>query len=147
MNRLVMVCMAAVFGLGIVFSAPGTVAAATEPPAAPEAHPADTWNDDGHQANDVSAVPLTEKQKKRLAKLHERLFKDHKALIELYAEYGLITEEQKARKLEWLKKHHEQIKANDYRPFSGKKKHPHHAESHHPEFRSTEPNPPSEQDM
>lgn len=118
MDRFFIFCVTLVLAAGLL-AAPGTVAAALDPVSTDGSSETKTWGDD--ISNPESApVELTDKQKKRLAKLHDRLYKDHEALIQLYAEYGLITEEQKARKLEWLKKRHERIKANDYRPCPGK---------------------------
>lgn len=138
MNRLAIFCAVAVLGVGLVLSAaPGTVAATADPHAPADSSQVKTWQDDGSQEHDASQVLLTEKQKKRLAKVYQRLFKAHVELLDLYAEYGLISEEQKERKLQWLKKRQEQIEANGYRPCTGK--HP-----KKPYHRHTEPEPHAE---
>ena len=80
-------------------------------------------HDDGTVEPDSehSHVSLTEKQKKRLAEIHRRLYEDHVKLIELYAEYGLITEQAKQKKLKRLEEHYKRKQQNDYLPCWHKK--------------------------
>lgn len=73
---------------------------------------------------------LTPQQVKKLAKLYDRLYQDHVKLIELYAEYGKITPEQKQEKLERLQRHHEWLKAHQYDLDACKKFHRHHHHKH-----------------
>ncbi len=80
-------------------------------------------HDDGtvEKSGDQPQASLTEKQKKRLAKIYQRLYEDHVKLIKLYAEYGLISEEKKAKKLKWLDEHHKRIQQHGYLPCTDNK--------------------------
>lgn len=141
MYRIAISFAMAVLLAGVAMVAPGTVAAAWDPPAAVET-PSNTAQDDGGHSTDSSAVQLTEKQKKRLAKAYDRLFQAHTEIIELYAEYGIISQEQKERKIEWLKKRREQIEAAGFRPCEEKHStKPHHwrDEHHHGETSPSTP--------
>lgn len=138
MYRLAVYCIMVVLSAGLMVTAPGTVAAAGMS-LGPADAPTAAWVDGGGQGGDPAAVELTERQKKRLAKAYDRLFKAHAELIDLYAEYGLISEEQKERKMRWLQKHREWIEANGYRPYIEK-----HRKDHHHRDGGTESQTPSQ---
>lgn len=84
------------------------------------AHMNDPWttssvqmldDDDDDDAYECTRdVNLTAEQKARLDKLFDRLQQDHKELIDLYADYGAVSKEQKDKKLRELNRYIESVK-------------------------------------
>lgn len=79
----------------------------------------------GHELEDqeVAKVELTEKQKKDIEKLYDKLFETHKKIIEKYKNYGVLTDEKANKILEVLEKRQKQLKENGYSPEWDHKKH------------------------
>ena len=124
MNRSVSLLAVSLLSLFFILApVPGMATAASEQGDGSPPSETSSIHDDGtvEKNGDQPQVSLTEKQKKRLAKIHQRLYEDHVKLIKLYAEYGLISEEKKEKKLKWLDEHHKRIQQNGYLPCTGKK--------------------------
>ncbi|RSK28481.1 DUF2680 domain-containing protein [Bacillus sp. HMF5848] len=98
MNKLMLTAFAFVLGLSVFWNMP---VSAEEP------------------MNDVQqeqAIELTDKQVKKLDKLYKKMFKQHEAIIKKYVEYGVLSEDQAEKKLEYLEKHYEKMKENRFLP-------------------------------
>lgn len=69
----------------------------------------------GEKEDCTRPVSFTEEQKRKLDELYAQLATDLNRLIQTYHEYGALTAEQKAYRLDMLKRHLDWIKKNDYR--------------------------------
>ncbi len=75
---------------------------------------ADDRMEEGEEEDCTKSVSFTEKQKKKLDEIYAQLYADLDRLIQAYHEYGALTAEQKAHRLDMLKRHLNWIKKNDY---------------------------------
>ena len=71
---------------------------------------------DAKEQMDKPAVELSEKQQKKLAKLHQQIFKKKKKLIDKYVEYGVITKEKGDKIIAHMEKHMRELEKNGYIP-------------------------------
>jgi len=70
----------------------------------------------------VQQVKLTEEQKSELDALYKEMLKTKKQIIMKYEDFGVLSSEKADKKMEWMEKHYEMMKENDFIP---KKRHHH----------------------
>ncbi len=64
----------------------------------------------------VQQVKLTKEQKSELDSLYKEMLKTKKQIIMKYEEFGVISSEKADKKMEWMEKHYDMMKENDFIP-------------------------------